>query len=400
MNHVDETSGDEPAGVSNRLKSAFNVPAIVRLSVTTILVGLGIAFLLTILLARIGGLEVSTTDYFEAIRLALTIVGGSGAAVALVVALRKQYYYEIELQDRMYGPTHFAEVERIFRERYADASEQLGSDNTAVRLAGVYSMIALANDWPGQRQQCIDVLCAILRQDPSGKMEDVVLRTSLLREIARNVFGNDGQPGPWSSLEFDFTNAFLPGVDFRGTYFAKPLWFRGSKFVGATILDGASFPGGLHFAQCSFDGLSDLVRLNSPLTTTFFKCSFHGFVRARSMHGGDFQFQNTDFQEGLDLGSSEGELTLQDCRIHGKLGMTDCRFRLNAFRDVSIDGDIDRKGDESDWSAVNPVVRQLKNNQATLVNLIHDEGLNAATEPRSNGSVHEQSNVSDTAGPS
>lgn len=55
-----------------------------------------------------------------------------------------------------------------FRERYVSASTQLGDDKPMMtRLAGVYAMSNLADDWgmtdPAQRQACIDVLCAYLR---------------------------------------------------------------------------------------------------------------------------------------------------------------------------------------------------------------------------------------------
>lgn len=55
----------------------------------------------------------------------------------------------------IYGP--------VFRQQ-----PQLGHDSLAVRLAGVYALAALANDWHGagddaQTQVCVDVLCAYLR---------------------------------------------------------------------------------------------------------------------------------------------------------------------------------------------------------------------------------------------
>ena len=62
---------------------------------------------------------------------------------------------------------------RTLNERFATAAEQLGSDKpAAVRLAGVYAMAGLADDWEENRQTCVDVLCAYLRMpyepDPGG----------------------------------------------------------------------------------------------------------------------------------------------------------------------------------------------------------------------------------------
>ena len=53
---------------------------------------------------------------------------------------------------------------RTLNERFATAAGQLGDDKPpAVRLAGVYAMAGLADDWEENRQTCVDVLCASLR---------------------------------------------------------------------------------------------------------------------------------------------------------------------------------------------------------------------------------------------
>jgi hypothetical protein len=52
---------------------------------------------------------------------------------------------------------------RMLNERSTTAAEQLGSDKPAVRLAGVYAMAGLADDWEENRQTCVDVLCAYLQ---------------------------------------------------------------------------------------------------------------------------------------------------------------------------------------------------------------------------------------------
>ena len=53
---------------------------------------------------------------------------------------------------------------RTLNERFNTVAEQLGSDKPpAVRLAAVYAMAGLADDWQDHRQMCVDVLCAYLR---------------------------------------------------------------------------------------------------------------------------------------------------------------------------------------------------------------------------------------------
>src|SRR6266496_4897676 len=72
---------------------------------------------------------------------------------------------------------------RTLNERFATAAGQLGSDKPPpVRLAGVYAMAGLADDWEENRQTCVDVLCAYLRipyePDPVGLEPDSLMTTA------------------------------------------------------------------------------------------------------------------------------------------------------------------------------------------------------------------------------
>ena len=49
---------------------------------------------------------------------------------------------------------------RVLNERFTAIAGQLGDAQAAVRLAGVHAMAGLADDWPENRQTCVDVLCA------------------------------------------------------------------------------------------------------------------------------------------------------------------------------------------------------------------------------------------------
>ena len=79
---------------------------------------------------------------------------------------------------------------RGLNERFATAADRLGSDKPpAVRLAGVYAMAGLADDWEENRQTCVDVLCGYLRMpydpDPGeGKFRLVFLAD---REVRHTV---------------------------------------------------------------------------------------------------------------------------------------------------------------------------------------------------------------------
>src|ERR1700748_705281 len=106
---------------------------------------------------------------------------------------------------------------RTLNERFPTAPGQLANDRPpAVRLAGVYAMAGLADDWEENRQTCIDVLCAYLRlpydpdpgsEGPAG--ERLAFRAS--REVRHTVIRvitahlRDAAGVSWHGLNFDFT---------------------------------------------------------------------------------------------------------------------------------------------------------------------------------------------------
>ncbi|MFE6157023.1 hypothetical protein [Streptomyces sp. NPDC057889] len=90
-----------------------------------------------------GKKPVSVQDVIKTTVTVLTLIG---AVLASLYAYRKQLLEE--------GASHRADATQL-AERYAQAAEQLGHEQAAVRLAGVCAMARLADDWPEQRQVCI-----------------------------------------------------------------------------------------------------------------------------------------------------------------------------------------------------------------------------------------------------
>lgn len=110
----------------------------------------------------------------EIVKVALTIVAGVGGLVALTVAYRRQVWLEADAAgDR--------ERQKALHDRYSAAVAQLAHDNPNVRLAGVYALANLADEWETQRQQCVDVLCAYLRTpwNPEPDHEHPLARKSI-----------------------------------------------------------------------------------------------------------------------------------------------------------------------------------------------------------------------------
>src|SRR5215471_19249920 len=101
------------------------------------------------------------------------IIAASVSVLTLIGTLAAQYFGR-RATSRELDRTLAEQRTRTLNERFATAADRLGSDKPpAVRLAGVYAMEGLADDWVENRQTCIDVLCAYLRMpyepDPGGE---------------------------------------------------------------------------------------------------------------------------------------------------------------------------------------------------------------------------------------
>ncbi len=229
----------------------------------------------------------------EPLKIGLTIAAGLGGAVALVVAYRRQRATERQEP----------------RDQYVSAVAQLGADDATTRLAGVYALANLADSWPQQRQQCVDVLCGRLRLpwnpalDPehptatktveqpaaanggtvtyvypnhAGELE---VRQTILRVIAdhlrpRGMFTSTykrtitrwhripvlrlRRVGPWTSLRLDLTNALLPQVNWRNCSIGS-VSFANAIFTDFADFDNATFTEEAWFFNATF---TDEVRFD------------------------------------------------------------------------------------------------------------------------------------------
>uniref|UniRef100_UPI003F493F3C pentapeptide repeat-containing protein n=1 Tax=Microtetraspora malaysiensis TaxID=161358 RepID=UPI003F493F3C len=209
-------------------------------------------------------LTLDTGSLLEIIKIALAIVGGIGGAVALVVAYRKQRLAEEDNhrareQNERAREAARREDTKLYAERFDKATDKLGSSAPAVRLAGVHALAALADDWQGGRQMCIDVLCAYLRMPPEPEpdtehdpgahgawraMREV--RATIIRLIATHL--RESAPTPWVGADLDFTGVvFDNGADFtRAVFSGGKVSFDGAVFSdGKVSFDRARFSGGL-----------------------------------------------------------------------------------------------------------------------------------------------------------
>ncbi|MFG3341703.1 pentapeptide repeat-containing protein [Glycomyces sp. NPDC048151] len=196
----------------------------------------------------------------EVIRLAFYAVAGIGGVIALTVAYRKQRLSEAEVA---------REDAKLFNERFAAAAEQLSSERTANRLAGVYAMAALADEWDTGRQTCVNVLCAYLRMpyeppvESAAKdadqyraaVEERLVRHAVTDVIRERVRAPLVRGKTWHTCDFVFDGATLDSADFSKASFLGRVSFFNARFpTGAVNFSGAYFRGDLNFRQATVSG--------------------------------------------------------------------------------------------------------------------------------------------------
>ncbi|MFH9968805.1 pentapeptide repeat-containing protein [Streptomyces mirabilis] len=239
---------------------------------------------------------VNINDALKATVTALTLIG---AVLAGLYAYRKQLLAE--------GDAHRADASQL-ADRYTTAAGQLGHDQAAVRLAGVYALARLADDWAEQRQVCIDVLCAYLRMPyepdptaPSHKEGEREVRQTIIRVIRDHLQDPDTSTA-WCPHDFNFTGAVFDGGSFTASHFRGTASFVDATFSGGTVnFSGATFSGGMvDFGGATFRyGTVDFNHAAfSGGTVTFSGANFSGgtvdFNHA-AFSGGTVTFSGANF---------------------------------------------------------------------------------------------------------
>ncbi|MFE5199012.1 pentapeptide repeat-containing protein [Streptomyces sp. NPDC056601] len=227
---------------------------------------------------------VNINDPLKATVTALTLIG---AVLAGLYAYRKQLLAE--------GDAHRADASQL-AERYTTAAEQLGHEQAAVRLAGVYALARLADDWAEQRQVCVDVLCAYLRMpyepDPSlpGHKEGEREVRHTIIQVIRDHLQEPEAATAWCLHDFNFTDAVFDGGNFTTSHFRGRVTFRGASFGGGTVsFNAATFSGPtVTFSGATFGGG----------TVLFSGATFSGptvLFDGATFSGGTVRFETTTF---------------------------------------------------------------------------------------------------------
>jgi uncharacterized protein YjbI with pentapeptide repeats len=318
---------------------------------------------------------ISYRDTVGVAQLVFASVAGAGALVALVVAYRRQRVTEVSSgHDRT----------RVLNERFTAITTQLGDDHPAVRLSGVHAMAGLADDWPENRQTCVDVLCAYLRipdEPPPGKNADSSkelgyranreVRRTILRVITEHL--RDGAQESWQECDLDFAGVVFDGGDFEGARFINgKVSFSRARFSGGRVsFEGAVFGGSrVSFREAKFDSHSRVSFRGAHFIAGevgFPDAVFSGghiyFPEAR-FSGGEVTFRRAKFTNGKvsfrRAKFTKGKLRFEGAQFSGgtvdfdKAEMTDGKvdFDQAVFSGGIVDLSLSKPADRSHWLGI------------------------------------------------
>ena len=311
-------------------------------------------------------------EFYNGIKLALAVVAGIGAVVALAVAYRRQRLQEED--NRRAELNSRRDDIKLYNERFKAAAEQLGSEKAAIRLSGVYAFQALADDWAEGREMCVEVLAAYLRMPFPGPFEkprsEVLLDDKGLISIMSSTDSNEQQNGyeelqvrltiqnvfasrlhrpkvanaqegwmrripgwrdarseeeygdpAWPNVsatlsgavlvDADFHNCVFAELDCRGAVFYGKASFSRCHFAGNARFDNAIFVESAVFSGVTFDSWACFTDVNFLGGAYFNGITWNHDLEFNSSH-----FRNAAQFERMKAGSN-GDLYFPDVRFYG-----------------------------------------------------------------------------------
>lgn len=324
----------------------------------------------------------SHDEWADSIRSAVLAAGAVAAVPAGYVAYRKQQTAELVRDDEREKQQHvvaqaaidnaradYLEQQRReelalatqradakdYRDRYAAAAGQLGSDKAAIRLAGVYALVQLADEWgqseQEQRQVCIDVLCGYLRMPWPGRTDDreeSEIRAAILRTVASRLQSDRPEPAAWWTNDFDLTGAHLPSVNFAGVRLDGEFTAESARFDGPTVFEDARFSKNANFNRAVFTGPVDFGQTLFLRNASFYEAVFES----------EASFQETQFKATASFINAifEKDATFEQATYSSIASYGDTKFRADvrfcdawfarrpAFRHATVKGDVHLDG--------------------------------------------------------
>ena len=273
-------------------------------------------------------------NQLDLLKIILSVVAGIGAIVALVVAYRRQRLLEraAELDE---GKER-REIIRLFTERFTTIASQLRDDTPAVRLAGVYAMAGLADDWSLSGRpalmssvhtcECLTCQSPIPRRSRStvfhGSVNEV--RHAVIRVIGSRL--QEDSVVSWEGYYFDFRDVVFDGGDLQLARFSKgAVDFDRAVFQSGTIhFDGADFSGAhVSFQEAEFSG-GEIMFTNAR-----FSGSVVDFCKAKFC-GSELWFDDAVVSDGSisfgDISFTGGEMHFNNAFTGGEVEFSTSKF--------------------------------------------------------------------------
>ncbi|MGK8488822.1 pentapeptide repeat-containing protein [Nocardia asiatica] len=185
-----------------------------------------------------------------------TAFTGAGAITAACLILLNGHLSRRQ-EDEHHRQVAERETEIALRDRYTTIASQLADGSPAVRMAGVYALVALSDDWHAfgnsqERRICIDLLRAYIRVPMPQQADTSValsgagereVRQSIVRSIAYRRQLSQDDDRSWSSITTTFWRSILPGCALQDCKMQG--WqLTGADFTGASLA-GADLSGAI-----------------------------------------------------------------------------------------------------------------------------------------------------------
>ncbi len=272
----------------------------------------------------------------------IAILGaGLGAAVSWAIAAystRRNDEAQRKQQQQFNTIATNQNEARLLNERFAVAAAQLGHKEGAVRLAGVYAMASLADDytnmasWAVNRtsndgraartstpaassgedgaaadtagyraQACLDVLCGFLRlpdKDETDPRHNREVRKTIIALIRDHLV--EKAEVSWRGYDFNFTGATFEGGSFEKARFEHGVSFYGATFSGYGVsFENTEFNCGTGKADF---GRAKFVRGHTNFGYAKFNCRAN--FGAAEFQRGHVNFGRTEFSIEADFGGA------------------------------------------------------------------------------------------------
>lgn len=266
--------------------------------------------------------RLSQDRLFDIIRNAVTTAAALGVGITLFFSYRRQRTTEatqritaeaqltaaaaqdtaakaLELSNKQYELERERRQDAVvadLRSRYSRAADQMGEPALASKLAGVFALATLADDWDRQensfadRQTCIDLLVATYRASAEGTEPGALETKSAIWRTVIDRFKSKSNHGRrWVGSHLDFSGIRNPdsglidlridgSLDFSRTTSDKPMLVQATTLVDGGVLSFArSRHERIEFQGCSFSGgILDLSGVAVGHRVAFLGCVFDG----------------------------------------------------------------------------------------------------------------------------